>query len=165
MDNQENPVEVGTHSPSLSTPILQMGALLHPLEIEHRARAVDVTTAISTMHAEIAQSRAEITVLRMALITEIEHVVQLRQQAERLLTTTQHAVDSLHEDFKRFSTQMLNSQDDLGSRVVEQLGLDTHAIQQALDHVHVSIDRIPSTYYWARLKSWLYKLFGRSHGF
>lgn len=155
MDSREQPAEVGTHSAALGTPFIQMGQLLHPTEIEQRSRAVDMTTALSVLQSEVALLRAEVTVLKVAVVTELEHVFQLRAQLDREIGFATTDIQRLNEDIKRRAEILELAISRRHSDVIRAIDEMLHEVRIVREEVR----NVPETYWWPRFKRWLNNVF------
>jgi hypothetical protein len=144
MDEQpESGISQGSAHISLGMPVIQMGALLHPQDLGH-ARAVDVALALTVLQADVALLRAEVTVLKVAVISELEHLALMRREHTAALGEIQRAQAMLFSRIRTFDERLT------AAEVQRSQDLERYA-----RIVAAQIDTIPETFLWNRFKSWL----------
>lgn len=155
MEFKESGIESGTHSPSIGHPLIQMGALLHPLDLGH-ARAVDITTALSTLQAEVALLNAHLTVLRITTITELDQAAQLRSENALALTHFEHMFADAHKQILDNLQLVADYHRDSEHRYLE--------VADRLMQLTMDVNSIPETYLLTRMKRWFRNQFRRLSG-
>lgn len=167
MDNLGEPsIHMGTHSPSLSSPLIQMGGLTHPFDIAHQSRGVDVSTALASLHTEVALLTSQVIVLRTALSVEIDQTIILRDSNIQHLSSITHALTGfasgmdvrLKELDDRLSILQHNTSNGL-TALQRELTESQSQFTTLLLMLRSDIESIPKTYFWPRLKRWLGSLF------
>jgi len=156
MEEQENSgISQGGSSLSLGMPVIQMGALLHPADLtDARARAVDVALALTVMQSDVALLRAEVTVLKVSVITALEHLAQMRKEHSAAIAETQNVITAAQDKL----TSLVDAFDRRLTISDFQRGLE---IDRTTRFLTDEIRSIPDTYLWNRFRAWLRRLLRR----
>ena len=166
MELEETGVRTGTHSAGLGAPLIQMGQLLHPLEM-HQSRATDITVALSMVQAELALTRAEVLVLRTAIATQLEHAALLSEEAHTLNENVSALIVSgvshakLVEDIlATMARDITAAYRDTRHHTAEEVAILRAQIETRIALVGAQVAAIPDTYFWPRFKRWMRGIFG-----
>lgn len=147
---KEDPVKVGTHSPSLSQPLIQMGMSLHPSDIDQRARVADVAVAISSLQVETAMTRMELATFRIAMIVQSERIQEfVVAEMARCLDRVEHRLSDLSQIEVQRLRELSRLEDrfnQLMSSAYEHMDKQNNAVAELREKVAA----LPETYLWTR---------------
>lgn len=164
MEHPNDPVQIGTHSPSIGAPLIQMSALLNPVDIDHRTKAADLTIALSLLQAEVALMRAENAMLRIAIATELEHIVNARREMEGIRIASLETVARVEAEQKAFTRTVADRMEVMNQKIEHVARGQIHvtdAIFTGTEEIRAAIDAIPKTYLWNRFWKRVHSFFGR----
>ena len=168
MELEETGVSMGTHSPNLAGPLIQMGQLLNPVEFTHQSRATDITVALGVLQSEVALLRAETIVLRVAVATQLDYLANVLNDHKRLtdentmlVQAVQNFIASQQDRFKHFQSTLMETSRLQLETVMSNLQTQIMDVETNLTGLLITeIQAIPDTYFWPRLKRRVRKLLG-----
>lgn len=125
--SKTEPIALGGAYMNLGTPSIQTNKPMSIPEVDQRAKASDVTTAINYVHGELALLKAEVIVFRMVVASHAETSAKLAEEAR---IATKGAVDAVSAIEERFSKLALN----IEMRFTEMIARQIKLLETIVEH-------------------------------